>query len=76
MFVDIINNNLSLHLKQSFPPTIWFFIEGEGDGIKSRLPSKIFSTLETIPSFYEICSFFVVSKHKNIEITEMEKITH
>ena len=45
MFVDIINNNLSLHLKQSFPPTISLFIEGEGDGIKSRLPVKTYSTL-------------------------------
>ena len=32
-----------LHLKQTFPPIIWIFTEG--DGIKSRVPSKIFSTL-------------------------------
>ena len=32
-------------LKQTFPPIIWIFIEGEGDGIESRLPFKIFSTL-------------------------------
>ena len=36
---------LSLHLKQTFPPIIWIFTEGVGDGIESRLPSKIFSTL-------------------------------
>ena len=36
---------LPFHLKQTFPPIIWIFTEGEGDGIKSRLPSKIFSTL-------------------------------
>ena len=28
-----------------FPPMIWIFKEGKGDGIKSRQPSKIFSTL-------------------------------
>ena len=39
------SNVLPLHLKQTFPPIIWIFIEGEGDGIESRLPFKIFSTL-------------------------------
>ena len=39
------SNVLPLHLKQTFPPKIWIFIEGEGDGIKSRLSFKIFSTL-------------------------------
>ena len=34
---------LPLHLKQTFPPIIWIFTEG--DGIKSRLPFRIFSTL-------------------------------
>ena len=37
------SNVLPLHLKQTFPPIIWIFTEG--DGIKSRLPFKIFSTL-------------------------------
>ena len=32
------NSNV-LHLKQSFPPMIWIFNEGEGDGIESRLSS-------------------------------------
>ena len=36
---------LPLHLKQTFPPVIWIFTEGGGDGIESRLPFKIFSTL-------------------------------
>ena len=39
------SNVLPLHLKQAFPPIIWIFIEGEGDGIESRLPFKTFSTL-------------------------------
>ena len=38
-------NVLPLHLKQTFPPIIWIFTEGEGHGIESRLPFKIFSTL-------------------------------
>ena len=37
------SNVLPLHLKQTFPPLIWIFTEG--DWIKSRLPFKIFSTL-------------------------------
>ena len=40
------SSNVSpLHLKQTFPPIIWVFTEGEGDGMESRLPFKIFSTL-------------------------------
>ena len=32
------SNVLHLHLKQTFPPIIWIFTGGEGDGIKFRLP--------------------------------------
>ena len=32
---------------QTFPPIIWIFTDGEGDGIESRLPFKIFSTLQS-----------------------------
>ena len=37
------SNVLPLHLKQIFQLIIWIFTEG--DGIESRLPFKIFSTL-------------------------------
>ena len=37
------SNVLPLHLKQT-----WIFTEGEGDGIESRVPFKIYSTLLTI----------------------------
>ena len=40
------NNVLPLHLKQTFPPIICIFTEGEGDGSKTRLPLEIFSTLK------------------------------
>ena len=40
------SNVLPLHLKETFPPIIWILTEGEGDEIKSRLPFKIFSTLQ------------------------------
>ena len=36
------SNVLPLHLKQTFPPIIWLFTEGEGDRTESRLPFKIF----------------------------------
>ena len=39
------SNLLPLYLKQTFPPIIWIFTEGEGDWIESRLPFEIFSTL-------------------------------
>ena len=39
------SNVLPLHLKQTFPPIIWIFTEGKGDGIESRLLFKVFSTL-------------------------------
>ena len=39
------SNVLPLHLKQTFPPMIWIVTEGEVDGIESRVPIKIFSTL-------------------------------
>ena len=39
------SNVLLLHLKQTLLPIIWIFTEGEGDGIKSRLPFKKISTL-------------------------------
>ena len=47
-------NVLPLHLKQTFPPIIWIFTEGEGDEIESRLPFKIFSTLIQFLNFQVI----------------------
>ena len=39
------SNVLPLHLKETFPPIIWIYAEGEGDEINSSLSFKIFSTL-------------------------------
>ena len=39
------SNVLPSHHKQTFLAIISVFTEGEGDGIKSRLPFKTFSTL-------------------------------
>ena len=58
------NNVLPLHLKQTFRPIIWIFTEG--DGMKPRLPFRIFPTLRLWPSeprvhykywffFHEMC---------------------
>ena len=41
-FSEYMNFIKPLRLKQTFPPIIWIFIEGEGDGIKSRLPFESF----------------------------------
>ena len=38
-------NFLPLHVKQSFPHIIWIFTVGKGDGIESRLPFDMYSTL-------------------------------
>ena len=48
------SNVLPLCLKQTFPPIIWIFNEGEGDVIKSRLSSKIFFTLSYLRALYNI----------------------
>ena len=45
-FVYNVQHCFAFTLKQTFPHRIWIFIEGEGDGIKSRLPFKFFSTLK------------------------------
>ena len=54
----MFSNVLPLQLKQTFLPIIWIFTEGEGDGIKSRLPFKIFSTLSWFRSVVLVSSFF------------------
>ena len=49
------SNVLPYFLKQTFPPIIWIF--NEGDGIESRLPFKIFSTLTYVTTLYAGLSF-------------------
>ena len=56
------SNVLPLHLKQTFPPIIWIFTEGESDGIEFRLPFKIFSTLH----FSQIFPMHFGSKYKDL----------
>ena len=52
------SNVLPLHLK---PPIIWIFIEGEGDGIESRLPFKKISTLWNYEDYnLEDCSRYYI----------------
>ena len=51
------SNVLPLHLKQTFPHIIWILTEGKGDGIESRLPFKIFSTLN-FSLYLKIKSYF------------------
>ena len=68
------SNVLPLHLKQTFPPTIWIFTEGEGDGIKSRLPFKTFSTLKkTLPSTKECFDngFSLLRPRKQARVSHM-----
>ena len=52
------SNVLPLQLKQTFPPIIWIFTEGERDGIEFRLLFKIFSTLiDFFQNWNIICHF-------------------
>ena len=55
------SNVLPLHLKHTFPPIIWIFIEGVGDGIESKLPFKIFSTLKYIMEKWTSVSEFPIN---------------
>ena len=54
------SNVLPLHLKQTFLPIIWIFTEGEDDGNESRLPSKIFSTLQRM--HFRLCFCYQYKK--------------
>ena len=49
-------NVLPFCLKQTFPPIIGIFTEGEGDEIEFRLPFKVFSTL--LHRYLLFASFF------------------
>ena len=49
--------------KQSFPPMIWIFTEGEGDGVKSRLPSKKFSTQLIVCLLIYLLFYHVISNY-------------
>ena len=51
------SNVLRLHLKQTFPPKIWIFTEGEVDGFEPRLPFKIFSTLYLLLKGNEVITY-------------------
>ena len=51
------SNVLPLDVKQTFPPIICIFNEGEGDGIESNLPFKIFPTL----------LFVIIGKQETLE---------
>ena len=48
-FVDFIQQCFARTL---FPPIIWIFIEGEGDGIEFRLPFELYLTLHLINNLY------------------------
>ena len=50
----VFSNVFPLRLKQTFLPIIWIFIEGEGDGIKSRLPFKSFSRKKSLFIFEQL----------------------
>ena len=36
------SNGLRLHFKETFPPIIWIFTDGEGDEIESKLILNLF----------------------------------
>ena len=50
---------MPLNLKQTFQPIIWIFTGGEGDGIESRLPFKIF--------LYFMINFLIIGKQETLE---------
>ena len=69
------SNILPLHLKQTFPPIIWIFTEGESDWIKSRLPCKIFSEFyETILTTLVHCASTQLNPAKSEQYTSLLKL--
>ena len=57
------SNVLPLNVKQTFPPIIWVFTEDEG--IKTRLPFKIFSTLIHI-AMKKVMPFYMIGPIESI----------
>ena len=47
-YQQTLENKKFVDIKQTFLPIIWIFTEDVGDGIESRLPFKIFSTLQIL----------------------------
>ena len=70
------SNVLPYYLKWTFLLTIWIFTKGEGDGIKSRLSSWIFSTLPDLKEgnlwFLEVSR----SKQEKWRRLEWKKLCH
>ena len=57
-YKKFVDNDQQYFALTPFPPII--FPEGEGDGIKSRLPFKIFSILIVISSFLSLCELMLL----------------
>ena len=68
-----LSNVLPLHLKKTFPPVIWIFTEGEGDGIESRLP---FKKISTFPKWPLCCVYGRKVSAKNVELFIWECLFH
>ena len=65
--IQLISSNVfPLRLKQTFPPLIWICTEGEGDGIESRIPFKIFSTLLPSMKSGAFCQLTIISTYQSI----------
>ena len=67
------SNVLPFNLKQTFPSIIWIFTEGEGDGIKVRLP---FKNVWTLQLYVPGCSFWLGenSPESRILLAEVEEV--
>ena len=66
MFVDNAQQCFAFTPQAKFPAHSWIFIECEGDGIESRLPFKIFSTLKEIhagPVVHKMCLIQYLQRH-------------
>ena len=59
-----------LLIMQTFPPIIWIFIEGKGDGIETRLPFKIFSTLILLFNF----QIHIFKEFRNVDRNHKNKL--
>ena len=69
------SNVLPYYVKQTFPLMILIFTEGEGDGIESRLPFKIFSILIIAMLYFTFGhSYSNKSGTKTLELPEKPKL--
>ena len=91
VFKSLLTMPSSNFLPLTFPPIIWIFTEGKGDGIESRLPFKTFYTLALVRRacvkkyfdglkwqnfFHDILFWWILAKEPQHRLTNKQTKMH